>query len=139
MTHRPDPLTAAELCRRASVALTAAVRTLDDDLQRYTGQRVAAVVLRDRRPFEEMVVVVEAREVDANAGKHTPQPPSGAPTVIGSVTGKVHEGNQCLGMPRAICHACGLGYRCWNPDCEQTGENPSFLTKGPRPPTGDVS
>jgi hypothetical protein len=43
------------------------------------------------------------------------------PTVVGRVTGVGHQGNQCRGMPRAICHACGLGYRCSNPDCEQTG------------------
>jgi hypothetical protein len=44
--------------------------------------------------------------------------------VVGHVTGTAHEGNQCRGMPRAICHACGLGYKCLNPDCEQTGVHP---------------
>jgi hypothetical protein len=59
------------------------------------------------------------------------QPERVVPTVIGRVTGNAHEGDQCRGMPRAICHACGLGYRCWNPDCEQTGQAPS-LANGPR-------
>ena len=38
-------------------------------------------------------------------------------TVVGKVTGDVHEGDQVPGMPHAICHACGLGYKCWNADC----------------------
>lgn len=48
-------------------------------------------------------------------------------TIIGCFSGKVREANQCRGMPRAICHACGLGYRCWDPDCEQTGQAPHWL------------
>ena len=38
-------------------------------------------------------------------------------TVIGKVTGELHEGDQCPGMPNAICHTCGMGYKCANPDC----------------------
>lgn len=39
------------------------------------------------------------------------------PKVVGKITGTEYDGNQCPGMPEAICHACGLGYRCSNPDC----------------------
>jgi hypothetical protein len=38
-------------------------------------------------------------------------------TVIGKVTGNPREGDQVPGMPNAICHACGLGYKCHDPDC----------------------
>lgn len=37
--------------------------------------------------------------------------------VVGKVTGEVREGDQCPGMPQAICHACGLGFKCHDPDC----------------------
>lgn len=46
--------------------------------------------------------------------------------VVGRVTGKLHEGDQCRGMPDAICHACGLGYKCLNLDCPNDKPNPAF-------------
>lgn len=51
-------------------------------------------------------------------------------TVIGMVTGQEREGDQCPGMPHAICHACGLGYRCSDPDCPNTKTNPSLVMNG---------
>lgn len=41
-------------------------------------------------------------------------------TFIGKVTGKEREGDQVPGMPHAICHACGLGELCSDPDCPNT-------------------
>jgi transcriptional regulator with XRE-family HTH domain len=46
-------------------------------------------------------------------------------TVVGKVTGHIHEGDQVAGMPGAICHACGLGYKCWNADCPNDTPAPS--------------
>ncbi len=37
--------------------------------------------------------------------------------VVGKVSGRDREGDQVPGMPHAICHACGLGQACLNPDC----------------------
>lgn len=51
-------------------------------------------------------------------------------TVIGKVTGEVLEGDQVPGMPEAICHACGLGYKCYNPDCPNEKQAPSPM-QGP--------
>ena len=48
----------------------------------------------------------------------------GTTKVLGKVTGKLHEGNQVPGIPGAICHACGLGYKCSDPDCPCTKLNP---------------
>lgn len=48
--------------------------------------------------------------------------------VIGRVSGKLLEGDQVRGMQEAICHACGLGYRCMNIDCPNTTPNPMFAT-----------
>ncbi len=50
--------------------------------------------------------------------------------VIGRVSGKELEGDQVPGMPGAICHACGLGYRCMNEDCPNTKTNPAFAIMG---------
>lgn len=47
-------------------------------------------------------------------------------TVIGKVSGKVREADQCQGMPHAICHACGLGYKCDDIDCPNDRPNPMF-------------
>lgn len=47
-------------------------------------------------------------------------------TVVGNVTGKLREGDQVPGMPGAICHACGLGYKCTDPDCPNDKPNPMF-------------
>jgi NTP pyrophosphatase (non-canonical NTP hydrolase) len=33
---------------------------------------------------------------------------------------------QVPGMPHAVCHACGLGYRCMNPKCPNTAPDPSL-------------
>lgn len=38
-------------------------------------------------------------------------------TVVGKVTGEPRDGDQVPGMPHAICHACGLGEPCVDPDC----------------------
>lgn len=38
-------------------------------------------------------------------------------TVVGKVTGAPRDGDQVPGMPYAICHACGLGDACIDPDC----------------------
>lgn len=51
-------------------------------------------------------------------------------TVIGKVTGDPREGDQVPGMPDAICHACGLGYRCSDPDCPNTKTNPNMVMSG---------
>ena len=51
-------------------------------------------------------------------------------TVIGKVSGKEREGDQVPGMPGAICHACGLGYRCMDEDCPNTKTNPSMAMMG---------
>lgn len=51
-------------------------------------------------------------------------------TAVGRVTGQEREGDQCPGMPHAICHACGLGYRCYDPDCPNTKTNPSLVMNG---------
>lgn len=48
------------------------------------------------------------------------------PTVIGRVTGNPREGDQVPGMPGAICHACGLGYRCMDVDCPNDKQNPMW-------------
>jgi hypothetical protein len=50
--------------------------------------------------------------------------------VIGKVTGQEREGDQVPGMPGAICHACGLGYRCMDDDCPNTKTNPAFVMQG---------
>lgn len=47
-------------------------------------------------------------------------------TIIGKVTGEVREGDQCHGMPNAICHACGLGYKCMDPDCPNENPDPMW-------------
>src|ERR1700761_6503953 len=44
-------------------------------------------------------------------------------TVIGKVTGEPREADQCPGMPNAICHACGLGYKCGDLDCPNETQN----------------
>lgn len=46
--------------------------------------------------------------------------------VVGRTTGAVREGDQVPGMPHAICHACGLGYKCCDPDCPNDKPNPMF-------------
>ena len=51
-------------------------------------------------------------------------------SVVGKVTGEVREGDQCPGMPEAICHACGLVYRCMDPDCPNTKTNPIMAIMG---------
>jgi hypothetical protein len=42
---------------------------------------------------------------------------NGKTWVIGRVSKTKREGDQVPGMPGAICHACGLGYRCSDEDC----------------------
>jgi transcriptional regulator with XRE-family HTH domain len=37
--------------------------------------------------------------------------------VVGRVSGELRDGDQVPGMPGAICHACGLGRACSDPDC----------------------
>lgn len=46
--------------------------------------------------------------------------------VVGKVTGEMREGDQVPGMPGAICHACGLGYKCMDPDCQNDKPNPAY-------------
>lgn len=46
--------------------------------------------------------------------------------VVGRVTGKLYEGDQCSGMSHAICHACGMGYKCFNLDCPNDKPNPAL-------------
>jgi transcriptional regulator with XRE-family HTH domain len=46
-------------------------------------------------------------------------------SVVGKVSGEVREGDQAPGMPGAICHACGLGYKCWDADCPNEKPAPS--------------
>lgn len=56
------------------------------------------------------------------------RPPVGAlrAVVIGKVTGTEREGDQVPGMRGAICHACGLGYKCADADCPNEKTNPAF-------------
>lgn len=46
--------------------------------------------------------------------------------VIGRATGQEREGDQVPGMPGAICHGCGLGYKCMDPDCPNEKPNPAW-------------
>jgi transcriptional regulator with XRE-family HTH domain len=48
-------------------------------------------------------------------------------TVVGKVTGQSREGDQVPGMPHAICHACGLGYKCSDLDCPNTKLDPNYI------------
>lgn len=57
---------------------------------------------------------------------------SGKTWVVGRVSGKRLEGDQAPGMPHAICHACGLGYRCWNEDCPNDRPAPNDPLFGPQ-------
>lgn len=41
----------------------------------------------------------------------------GSVWVIGRVSKMKRRGDQVRGMPGAICHACGLGWRCSDEDC----------------------
>jgi hypothetical protein len=50
--------------------------------------------------------------------------PDGSVWVIGRVSGRERAGDQVPGMPGAICHACGLGYRCADEDCPNDRPNP---------------
>lgn len=52
-------------------------------------------------------------------------------TVVGKVTGQEREGDQVPGMPHAICHACGLGYKCYDPDCPNEKPAPHVM-QGPQ-------
>jgi hypothetical protein len=55
-------------------------------------------------------------------------PPEAATQMIpGRVTGKPREGNMAPGVSEAICHACGLGYRCGDADCPNPQESPANL------------
>lgn len=47
------------------------------------------------------------------------------PIVIGRITGCKYEGDQCPGMPNSICHACGIGWKCIDPDCPNDTYAPS--------------
>lgn len=49
-------------------------------------------------------------------------------TVVGKVSGEPREGDQVPGMPGAICHACGLGYKCDDQDCPNVKPNPMWRT-----------
>jgi hypothetical protein len=46
--------------------------------------------------------------------------------IVGRVSGKIREGDQVPGMPHAICHACGLGYKCSDVDCPNDKPNPMW-------------
>lgn len=48
-------------------------------------------------------------------------------SVVGKVSGEVREGDQVPGMPHAICHACGLGYKCMDQDCPNEKPNPLMM------------
>lgn len=52
----------------------------------------------------------------------------GRPMVIGKTSGNLREGDQVPGMRGAICHACGLGYKCLDEDCPNEKPNPMFDT-----------
>lgn len=47
-------------------------------------------------------------------------------TVVGKVSGMPRLGDQVPGMPNAICHACGLGYKCEDVDCPNEKPDPMF-------------
>ena len=46
--------------------------------------------------------------------------------MIGRVSGELRDGDQVPGMPHAICHACGLGYRCMDKDCPNDKPDPMW-------------
>jgi transcriptional regulator with XRE-family HTH domain len=52
--------------------------------------------------------------------------------VIGKVTGEPREGDQVPGMSHAICHACGLGYKCLDQDCPNEKPDPTWQTNAAR-------
>lgn len=54
--------------------------------------------------------------------------------VAGKVTGLAREGDRVPGMPQAICHACGLGYKCLDADCPNEKRDPTW--PDPAPPAG---
>ena len=47
--------------------------------------------------------------------------------IAGKVYGKLREGDQVPGMPMAICHACGLGYKCLDEDCPNDTSSPHAM------------
>jgi transcriptional regulator with XRE-family HTH domain len=47
--------------------------------------------------------------------------------VVGRSSGEMREGCQVAGMPNAICHACGLGYKCDDADCPNDLPNPMMV------------
>lgn len=69
--------------------------------------------------FSTVVRIVDALGINIERAAATARPPYEAlrTTVKGRVTGQEREGDQVPGMPHAICHACGLGERCYDPDC----------------------
>lgn len=84
--------------------------------------------------FATMVRLCDALGLSLDRAARTARPPVEAlrerSTIIGKVTGKPREGDQCPGMPNAICHGCGLGYRCSDPDCPNDKPNPMFPWSG---------
>ena len=56
--------------------------------------------------------------------------------VQGRVSGEVRDGDQVPGMPHAICHACGLGYRCDDRDCPNDKPNPIWAGLDPNEVVG---
>jgi transcriptional regulator with XRE-family HTH domain len=49
-------------------------------------------------------------------------------TIVGKVSGHTREADQVRGMAHAICHACGLGYKCMDADCPNEKTDPTWPT-----------
>jgi len=68
--------------------------------------------------FSTVVRLVDCLGVSLNCAAQTARPPiSALRIVIGRATGEKRVGDQVPGMKDAICHACGLGEQCSDPDC----------------------
>lgn len=68
--------------------------------------------------FSTVVRLVDCLGVSLDRAAQTARPPISALRIVtGCVTGQPRDGGQVPGMPHAICHACGLGEQCTDPDC----------------------
>lgn len=113
---------AAVIERCAKVADRAAVEM--DELQNHD------LVSRHEAPRQAACITANAAREIATAIRALSQSPAtdaaARTMVVGRVTGKLYEGDQCSGMSHAICHACGIGYKCFNLDCPNDKPNPAL-------------
>ena len=82
--------------------------------------------------FRTAIILLDALGISLERAAKTVRPlkPSDVlrATVVGRVSGEVREADQVPGMPHAICHACGLGYKCDDQDCPNEKPNPMWRT-----------